>query len=64
MMTLASIDDSAARAKLPPVDASNPFARDPVRHPALKVRAATPFNAETPAELISGTVVAPSTEPD
>ncbi|KAK6059880.1 cytochrome b5-like Heme/Steroid binding domain protein [Cooperia oncophora] len=34
------------------VDASNPFSKDPERHPALVVNQQQPFNAEAPAELI------------
>ncbi|KAK6025121.1 cytochrome b5-like Heme/Steroid binding domain protein, partial [Ostertagia ostertagi] len=36
------------------VDASNPFSKDPERHPALVVNQQQPFNAETPAELNCG----------
>ncbi|KAK5972528.1 Cytochrome b5 heme-binding domain-containing protein, partial [Trichostrongylus colubriformis] len=33
-------------------DASDPFSKDPERHPALIVNQQRPFNAETPPELM------------
>ena len=36
------------------------FAGDPKRHPALVVNAATPFNAETPLELITESFITPA----
>jgi sulfite oxidase len=39
---------------------ANPYARDPVRHPALVVNSNAPFNAETPSELLADAVETPS----
>ena len=33
-------------------DRNDPFAGDPIRHPALKINSAKPFNAEPPSELL------------
>ncbi|WKY03715.1 hypothetical protein Q1695_005014 [Nippostrongylus brasiliensis] len=35
-----------------PADESDPYAKDPIRHPALVVNQQRPFNAETPSELL------------
>ncbi len=48
---------SEALARAPRKDDADPFGSDPSRHPALIVRAAKPFNAETPAELITGSML-------
>ena len=36
------------------------FAGDPKRHPALVVNAATPYNAETPLDLITESFITPA----
>ena len=37
----------------------DPYANEPQRHPALVVRTAKPFNAETPAALLAGAALTP-----
>lgn len=37
----------------------DPYANEPQRHPALVVRTAKPFNAETPAALLAGASLTP-----
>ena len=39
---------------------ADPYSNEPKRHPALLVRQAKPFNAETPAELLTGKLYTPS----
>jgi len=41
-------------------DDDDPFANDPTRHPALVVRQAKPFNAETPIELLNDSYLTPN----
>ncbi len=43
-----------ARLKAAVKDSHNPYSTDPARHPALKVLTVQPFNAEIPAELLTG----------
>ena len=37
-----------------------PYSNDPVRHPALIVQSTTPFNAETPAQLLTASQTTPN----
>ncbi|KAK9820662.1 hypothetical protein WJX74_001642 [Apatococcus lobatus] len=39
---------------------ADPYSNEPKRHPALLVRQAKPFNAETPAELLTSKLYTPS----
>lgn len=39
---------------------SDPYADDPVRHPALKVNSQRPFNAEPPPELLTENYITPN----
>lgn len=52
--------DREERARKPAVDADDPFGNEPVRHPALKVNSAKPFNAECPLELITESYITPN----
>lgn len=38
---------------------ADPYANEPERHPALVVRTAKPFNAETPGALLAGSPLTP-----
>ena len=49
-LRIGSLDPNEA---LPEFDESDPYAKEPVRHPALLVRKSKPFNAETPVDLIA-----------
>ncbi|XP_062059479.1 sulfite oxidase, mitochondrial isoform X2 [Lepus europaeus] len=42
------------------LETSNPYADDPVRHPALKVNSQRPFNAEPPPELLTENYITPN----
>ncbi|XP_040839871.1 sulfite oxidase, mitochondrial [Ochotona curzoniae] len=42
------------------LDTSDPYANDPVRHPALKVNSQRPFNAEPPPELLAENYITPN----
>ncbi|XP_036774196.2 zinc finger protein Eos isoform X2 [Manis pentadactyla] len=39
---------------------SDPYADDPIRHPALKVNSQHPFNAEPPSELLTESYITPN----
>lgn len=39
---------------------ADPYSGEPQRHPALVVRSQKPFNAETPAELLTGKLYTPN----
>lgn len=39
---------------------ADPYSNEPKRHPALLIRQQKPFNAETPAELLTGKLYTPS----
>uniref|UniRef100_A0A8D0X4E3 sulfite oxidase n=1 Tax=Sus scrofa TaxID=9823 RepID=A0A8D0X4E3_PIG len=39
---------------------SDPYANDPIRHPALKVNSQRPFNAEPPPELLTENYITPN----
>ncbi|XP_033758440.1 sulfite oxidase-like [Pecten maximus] len=41
-------------------DASNPYANDPKRHPALRPSSSTPFNAEPPLQLLPDNFLTPN----
>ena len=41
-------------------ESSGPFANEPKRHPSLNVKTMTPFNAETPLELIADSFYTPN----
>ncbi|XP_006004738.1 sulfite oxidase, mitochondrial [Latimeria chalumnae] len=43
-----------------PVDISDPYAKDPVRHPALRVNSLKPFNGEPPSEILSESYITPN----
>ncbi|KAI8471760.1 MAG: Oxidoreductase, molybdopterin-binding domain-containing protein [Monoraphidium minutum] len=43
-----------------PREYADPFANEPKRHPALVVRSAKPFNAETPLDILSEHLVTPT----
>jgi len=55
---LSALDAEAQAKELAASD--SPFAGDPKRHPALVVNAATPYNAETPLELITESFITPA----
>ncbi|XP_018580721.2 sulfite oxidase, mitochondrial isoform X2 [Scleropages formosus] len=40
--------------------ATDPYADDPPRHPALRVNSQKPFNAEPPSEILTDTYITPS----
>lgn len=42
------------------MDTSDPYAKDPARHPALIVRSAKPYNAETPPAVVADNFVTPN----
>lgn len=42
------------------VNASDPFASDPERHPVLHINSLKPFNAEPPPEILSESYITPS----
>lgn len=44
-----------------PAQHADPYANEPNRLPALVVRSAKPFNAETPPELLADSLMTPST---
>lgn len=44
----------------PPLEASDPYANDPVRHPALRINSQRPFNAEPPPELLTESYITPN----
>lgn len=44
----------------PTLETSDPYANDPVRHPALKVNSQRPFNAEPPPELLTENYITPN----
>jgi sulfite oxidase len=46
--------------KLAIMDMENPYANEPLRHPALKVRSQTLFNAEPPLELLVENYITPT----
>jgi sulfite oxidase len=46
--------------KLAIMDMENPYANEPLRHPVLKVRSQTPFNAEPPPELLVENYITPT----
>ena len=39
---------------------ADPYSNEPKRHPALVIRSQKPFNAETPAELLTGKLYTPN----
>ncbi|XP_069509877.1 sulfite oxidase, mitochondrial [Ambystoma mexicanum] len=41
-------------------DVSDPYARDPPRHPAMKINSQKPFNGEPPAEILSENFITPN----
>ena len=41
-------------------DLNDPYSQDPARHPALKVNSEKPFNAETPAQLLTDNILTPN----
>ncbi|KAB0397254.1 hypothetical protein E2I00_005307 [Balaenoptera physalus] len=51
-----SPDDKAASI----LKTSDPYADDPIRHPALKVNSQRPFNAEPPPELLTENYITPN----
>ncbi|XP_057556718.1 sulfite oxidase, mitochondrial isoform X2 [Hippopotamus amphibius kiboko] len=51
-----SPDDEAASI----MKTSDPYADDPIRHPALKVNSQRPFNAEPPPELLTENYITPN----
>mmetsp|Transcript_9427 Transcript_9427/g.34598 ORF Transcript_9427/g.34598 Transcript_9427/m.34598 type:complete len:574 (-) Transcript_9427:105-1826(-) len=53
-------DVKAEAAQKEALDKDNPYAKDPDRHPALKVHAKTPCNAETPKQLLADQYVTPA----
>jgi sulfite oxidase len=61
---LAEADVAAARAKEAAATASgassDPYGREPLRHPALIPRSAKPFNAEPPAQLLADSYITPT----
>lgn len=44
----------------PTLEASDPYADDPVRHPALRINSQRPFNAEPPPELLTENYITPN----
>ena len=42
------------------MDSDDPYAKDPERHPALRINSATPFNAETPQQLLTDNFYTPN----
>uniref|UniRef100_A0A8C9PCC7 Sulfite oxidase, mitochondrial n=1 Tax=Spermophilus dauricus TaxID=99837 RepID=A0A8C9PCC7_SPEDA len=44
----------------PTLETSDPYAHDPMRHPALKVNSQRPFNAEPPPELLTENYITPN----
>lgn len=44
----------------PSVEASDPYADDPIRHPALRINSQRPFNAEPPPELLTEGYITPN----
>lgn len=53
-------EDRRARALQPVVVPGDPFASDPSRHPALRVLAPKPFNAEVPPQLLTDSFITPN----
>ena len=47
-------------AEVAPSPGDDPYSHEPQRHPALRVRASKPFNAETPVQLIVDQYVTPN----
>lgn len=41
-------------------DVSDPYSRDPQRHPAMRVNSLKPFNGEPPAEILSENFITPN----
>lgn len=44
----------------PTLEASDPYANDPSRHPALRINSQRPFNAEPPPELLTENYITPN----
>lgn len=57
---LAQADREAARRAPKAADANDPYGREPARHPALRINMKQPFNAETPPELLTESLITPN----
>jgi len=53
-------DVSAAADAIAKSSGDDPYSHEPRRHPALRVNASKPFNAETPAQLLVDQLVTPN----
>jgi len=53
-------DMSAAAASVAQSSGDDPYSHEPQRHPALRVNASKPFNAETPAQLLADQFITPN----
>jgi sulfite oxidase len=58
--TLDAADVAATAAAAAAGRKDDPFAADPPRHPALKVHALRPCNAEVPADLLTDCYLTPT----
>ena len=60
-MRIGNIDpEDMKKQKARITDASDPFANDPKRHPALRINSLKPFNAEPPPELLIDNFMTPN----
>lgn len=59
-LRIGSLDAAEAAEAAKNADANDPYAKDPLRHPALVVRQDKPFNAECPPALMSDSWVTPA----
>lgn len=54
------VGELSPEAVLKATDVTDPYGKDPLRHPVLKVNSLKPFNAETPAEILTENYLTPN----